>query len=177
MYEKKTVKTVLVKTNNNSSLNPEDKQEKELEIKKLMGIAQTEIKNQGGDKTAWIECMYCEKYHHKDYFIPEMNYCIHCWAWLNSHEYDIEKGIYYGNISMIDIQKIIKKSYMVHGESNCNNEECLLNKIKKYSEIKLLHPSLVELLELNKKPKLETVYFNYKNKKLNVNYEESYIVI
>ena len=65
----------------------------------------------------------------------------------------------------------------IHLETNCNNDECIFNKIKKHAEMKTLHNSLVELLELNKKPKLEAFHFNYKNKNLNVNFEESYIVI
>ena len=156
----------------------EGKQEiTETEKNKLIGISQSEIKNQDCDKNAWTHCMYCEKYHFNDYYVPTMNYCIHCWAWLNSHEYDIEKGIYSGNASMEDVKKCIKKAYPVHLETDCKNNECIFNKIKKYSELKTLHISLVELLELNKKPKLETFNFNYKNKNLNVNFEESYIVI
>lgn len=147
------------------------------EKNKLIGITQEEIKNQDCDKNGWKNCLYCEKYHFKDCYVPNMNYCIHCWAWLNSHEYDIEKGLYVGDSSMEDIKKILKKSYPVHLESNCTNDECIFNKIKKYSELKILHTSLVELLELNKKPKLEAVCFNYKNKNLNINFEESYIVI
>jgi hypothetical protein len=149
----------------------------ETEKNKLMGINQTDIKNQNCDKNSWINCMYCEKYHTKDYYVANMNYCIHCWAWLNSHEYDIQKGVYFGNASMEDIKKVIKKAYPIHLETNCNNDECIFNKIKKHAEMKTLHNSLVELLELNKKPKLEAFHFNYKNKNLNVNFEESYIVI
>jgi hypothetical protein len=148
------------------------------EINKLMGISQIEKNNQiEVNINDWKNCIYCEKFHHKDYYAPNMNYCIHCWAWLNSHEYDLEKGIYYGDNSMEDIKKMIKKAYPVHLESKCSNTECVFNKIKKLGECKILHSSIVELLELNKKPKLEAVCFNYKNKNLAVNFDESYIVI
>ena len=148
----------------------------EIEKNKLMGINQTDINNQES-KNSWKNCMYCEKYHTKEYYVPNMNYCFHCWAWLNSHEYDIQTGVYFGDVSIEDIKNILKKAYPVHLETNCTNDECIFNKIKKHAEMKTLHMSLVDLLELNKKPKLEALHFNYKNKNLNVNFAESYIVI
>lgn len=152
----------------------------QFEIDKLIGITQTDNTFKAMAKkefNEWKNCMYCEKLHHKDYFISGLEYCVHCWGWLNSNEYDIESGFYMGMISVEDINKIIKKVYPVHCESKCTNEECIFTKIKKYSEIKLLHTSLIELLELNKKPQQVAVCFNYKNKNLNVNFDESYIVV
>jgi hypothetical protein len=147
------------------------------EIDKLMGLAQTDNKYHQINKNDWKNCMYCEKAHHKDYFIPGIEYCVHCWAWLNGHEYDIESGFYGGMTAVEDVNKTIKKVYPIHLESNCTNTECLFNKIKKFSEVKLLHTSLVNLLELNKKPQQVAVCFNYKNKNLDVNFDESYIVV
>lgn len=162
------------KNNNKSELG---KNLEHVEIDKLMGIAQNEIKNYGINKNEWENCVYCGKYHTKDYYVYGMDYCIHCCGWLNSHEYDIEKGIYTGINSMEDIKKMIKKIYPIHVEANCKNTDCLFYKIKKCADIKTLHCSLIELLELNKKPKQEAVCFNYKNKNLNVNFEESFITI
>jgi len=147
------------------------------EVDKLMGVEAHSTKYAAINKNEWKQCMYCEKFHHKDYYGSGMEYCIHCWAWLNGHEYDIESGVYAGIHSQDDVNKAIKKAYPVHCEANCVNDECVFNKIKKYAEIKLLHFSLVELLELNKKPQQVAVCFNYKNKNLNVNFEESYIVV
>lgn len=147
------------------------------EIDKLIGIGQNDAKYNTIKKTEWTNCVYCEKFHHNDYYIVGMDYCIHCWAWLNAYEYDIEKGIYTGISSMEDIKKSIKKIYPIHLESDCKNSECIFNKIKNCADLKLLHSSLAELLELNKKPEHKAICFNYKNKNLNVNFEESYIVI
>ena len=147
------------------------------DIDKLNGIDAQDNKYLSVNKNEWPQCIYCDKFHHIDYYSSGMKYCIHCWAWLNGHEYDIESGVYSGIHSQNDINKTIKKSYFVHAEANCVNDECVFNKIKKYAEIQLLHPSLVELLELNKKPQQVAVCFNYKNKNLDVNFEESYIVI
>jgi hypothetical protein len=147
------------------------------ETYKLMGIAHNDAKYQTINKNEWKNCIYCEKYHHNDYYIPGINYCIHCWAWLNSYEYDIENGKYNGLSSIEDINKMIKKVYPVHIETNCKNSDCLFDKIKKHADAKTLHLSLIELLELNKKPKQEVNCFNYKNKNLNINFEESFIII
>ncbi len=155
----------------------EDDNISQVEIDKLMGIAQTDNKYHTINKNEWKSCMYCEKFHHKDYFMSGMEYCVHCWGWLNGHEYDIESGFYGGMLSIEDVKKTIKKVYYVHCDSACTNEECIFTKIKKYSEIKLLHTSLIELLELNKKPQQVAVCFNYKNKNLNVDFDESYITI
>jgi hypothetical protein len=147
------------------------------EIDKLMGIGPNDGKYHSINKNEWKNCIYCEKYHHKDYYTIGMDYCFHCWAWLNAHEYNIEKGVYTGIISMEDIKSSIKKIYPVHLEADCKNSDCIFNKIKKFADLKLLHSSLIELLELNKKPEQQAICFNYKNKNLNVNFEESYIVI
>ena len=171
---KKINKTINILNNNEDNKNNNISQN---EIDKLIGIVQTDNKYGNINKNEWINCMYCEKYHHKDYFIVGMNYCVHCWGWLNSHEYDIESGFYGGLNPLEDIFKIIKKVYPIHCESNCINAECIFTKIKKYSEIKLLHKSLIELLELNKKPQQIAVCFNSKKKNLDVNFDESYIVI
>lgn len=147
------------------------------EVNKLMGIEQNLSKNYIFNKNEWKTCIYCEKYHPDDYYGPSMIYCIHCWGWLNAHEYNIETGIYLGTNSVEDIKKMIKKVYPVHIEANCNNTDCIFYKIKKSIDDKTLHSSLVELLGLNKKPKQEAICFNYKNKNLDVNFEESFITI
>jgi hypothetical protein len=147
------------------------------EIDKLMGISQTDGKYHTINKNEWKNCIYCEKYHHKDYYGNGIDYCMHCWAWLNAHEYDIEKGVYTGIMSMEDIKSSIKKIYPIHLQADCKNSDCFFNKIKKLTDLKLLHHTLIELLELNKKPTQQAICFNYKNKDLNVNFEESFIVI
>jgi len=154
-----------------------DEEIPQTEIDKLMGIDENSVKFKQINKNEWKQCIYCVKYHHIDYYISNADYCIHCWAWLNSHEYDIEQGIYNGTYEKEEIDKAIKKVYKIHLKTECKMQDCFFNKIKKYIEINLLHKSLIELLELNKKPKLRAVSFNYKNKNLDVNYEESYIVI
>jgi thioredoxin reductase len=147
------------------------------EIDKLIGIDGNSAKYNSVNKNEWKNCVYCEKFHHADYFVTGMNYCVHCWAWLNGHEYDIVSGVYSGVHSQNDVNKTIKKVYSVHNASKCVNELCLFNKIKQYAENKILHSSLVEMFELNKKPKQMAICFNHKNKYLNVDFEESYIVI
>lgn len=141
---------------------------------KLIGI--DDLKSQT-EPTNWKKCMYCEKFHHLDFFPKDVEYCVHCWAWLNSHEYNIQEGVYMGIHKLEEIQKTLKRAYPIHLEIKCVNHDCLFDKIKKYNEIKILHPSLSELLELNKKPKQIAISFNNKNKALNVDYEKSFIVM
>jgi hypothetical protein len=129
------------------------------------------------DANNWTKCVYCEKFHHKKFFPKDVGYCVHCWAWLNSHEYEIELGVYTGNHSIESILEVVKIAYPIHLDVKCTNHECLFDKIKKYHEIKKLHISLIEALELNKKPKQIAVSFNSKNKALDVDYEKSYIVM
>ena len=141
---------------------------------KLIGI--DNLKSQA-DSGSWTKCIYCEKFHHNDFFPKDVGYCIHCWGWLNTHEYDIENGIYVGNHVLDSISFVLKKAYPIHQEIKCTNHDCIFDKIKKYNEIKKLHLSLMELLELNKKPKQIAISFNNKNKELDVDYEKSYIVM
>lgn len=167
---KKTVMETNTKT--------EDEKTLELEVDKMMGLVYAEAKfKQRTDKDDWIQCIYCEKMVHKNYYIVNMYHCINCWGWMNIQDYDLELGIYKGEQSQNDVNEGIKKAYKVHNLTKCKLDECIFNKIKKLYENKLLHKNLVEILELNKKKELKAINFNNKNKNLDVNYEESYIVI
>jgi hypothetical protein len=170
---------MLKKSKKDNIINQQSTENKisQLEIDKLLGVEPQDKKYGVLNKNEWKQCMYCDKFHHIDYYSSGMEYCIHCWAWLNNHEYNIETGIYTGVHSQNDINETLKKAYSVHSELKCTVQECLFNKIKKFAEIKLLHSSLVELLGLNKKSEQKAVNFNYKNKNLNVNFDESYIIV
>jgi len=143
------------------------------EINKLLGL-DPNLKSNNND---WMHCDYCEKIHPYEYFIPGMAYCTHCWAWLNSHELDLESGNYKGQVSYDEIKKMLIKVYPIHCEAKCINQDCIFTKISKYSEIKILNKCFVDLLKLDKTPIQSLVNINYKNKNLDINYENSYIVI
>lgn len=150
------------------------------EISKLIGYEHEKFKKKVIDKKNWLQCEYCDMYHPKEYYVKDMEYCIHCWAWMNSSQYNLEMGIYEGMHSQNDINELLKKTYKIHLETKCMNMECLYNKIKNNYEKKTLHKNLIEILELNKenkKNKQEAIMFNYKNRNLDVNYDESYIEI
>lgn len=151
------------------------------EVNKLIGINEKEIIKQIDSLNHnWKKCFYCEKMHHKDYYINTMNYCIHCWAWLNFYDYDLTTGKYNGSDTSQEIKNInekIKNIYKIHLQAKCKNNECIFNKIKELAEKKTLHTSLIELLELNEKIELKPTKINNKNKNLNIDYEKSYIII
>jgi hypothetical protein len=158
-----------------------DKKMMEYEVNKLLGINANQIKNQIDSLNHnWKKCFYCEKMHHKDYYISTMNYCVHCWSWLNFYDYELTTGKYRGITSSQEIEEIkktIKKVYNVHLNANCKINDCILNKIKQLSENKTLHSSLVEIIEIKKKIELKPTKINSKNKNLNIDYEKSYIII
>jgi len=159
----------------------QEKQEEIIDNDKIMGIDKTDKKYHLINKKTWKKCIYCEKYHPNEYFMEEIDYCIHCWAWLNSNDYDIEQGIYKGDIPFKSVKTMIKKIYPIHKESTCKIE-CIFDKIKKSIISNTLHSSLIELLELNKTTQIESKTDIKINKKKiinmdNVNYEKSYISI
>lgn len=158
-----------------------DKKMMEYEVKKLLGINENEIRKQIDSLNHnWKKCFYCEKMHHKDYYINTMNYCVHCWAWLNYYDYDLITDKYRGistSQEMDEIKKTIKRVYKVHLQANCKNNECIFNKIKQLAENKTLHINLVNLLELNEKIEIKPTKINSKNKNLNIDYDKSYIMI
>lgn len=92
-----------------------------------------------GNKPGWTNCMYCDSSHPPSMHLPGMDYCIHCWAWLNTNQLDLEKGIYTGVNSIIDVKNILKKTFKLHNPTKCVNPNCAYNKIIKFEKDKKLH--------------------------------------
>jgi hypothetical protein len=158
------------------------------EVDKLIGLTLDDAKYIAiKNKNEWKQCIYCEKYHSNEYFLDSLSqsptdnlsptYCFHCWGWLNAQDINLEQGYYIGNFPYDDIKKLLKKAYPIHLESKCTNNDCTFTKMSRYSEAKILHKQFIDLLELNKPVKQQSVYINFKNRNLNINYKESYIVI
>lgn len=111
----------------------------------------------------WSQCFYCTKYHPKSMHISNLDYCGHCWAWLNSSQIDLENGKYTGDISIGEVMEFIKTTYPLHSK-NCSNNECIYNKINLLSKINKLHDSYCISLGFIKK---ETITINNSNKNYN----------
>lgn len=92
-----------------------------------------------GNKPGWTNCMYCDRSHPPSMHLPGMEYCIHCWAWLNTNQLDLEKGIYTGVNSITDVKNILKETFKLHDPTKCTNVDCAYNKIIKFEKEKKLH--------------------------------------
>lgn len=92
-----------------------------------------------GNKPGWTNCMYCDRSHPPSMYLPGIEYCIHCWAWLNINQLDLEKGTYNGPNSITDIKNILKETFKLHDPTKCVNSDCAYNKIVKFEKEKKLH--------------------------------------
>lgn len=131
----------------------EDDVEEDVEVEedenKLNQIPNEKIQEFVGvinNKPNWNKCMYCDRYHPPTMHLPGMEYCIHCWAWLNTNQLDLEHGTYTGLNSITDVKTYLKNTFKLHDPTKCVNEDCIYNKIIKFEKDKKLHMSLcVEL--------------------------------
>jgi hypothetical protein len=92
-----------------------------------------------GNKPGWINCMYCDRSHPPSMHLPGIEYCIHCWAWLNINQLDLEKGTYNGLNSISDVKNILKETFKLHDPTKCTNADCAYNMIIKFEKDKKLH--------------------------------------
>ena len=87
-----------------------------------------EFEGSNNQINGWKQCYYCQKYHPKNMHLDKLEYCGHCWAWLNSNQIDLTNGKYSGDKSMKEILNFLKLTYPLHS-TLCNNVECIYNKI------------------------------------------------
>lgn len=140
-------------------------------------------------KAGWIKCFYCDRFHPHSMHLTGIGYCGHCWAWLNSNQLDLEKGIYSGQNPISEIKNYLKETFKLHDPIKCVNVECVYNKIINLEKNKKLHIDFCVELGFIKKPEPSTTNetsnsstekLNYNiNKKLStrINYKLSHITI
>ena len=165
-----------------------------LEIHKPNGLQNEKVIEFIGSingKAGWIKCLYCDRFHPHSMHLTGMEYCGHCWAWLNSTQLDLEKGLYVGQNSISEIKNYLKETFKIHDPTKCTSNECIYNKIVNLEKQKKLHIDFCVELGFIKKPEPETEQsvessdiskniLNYNiNKKLNtkINYKLSHISI
>jgi hypothetical protein len=154
-------------------------------ISKLFGIDINSFNNNNNinNKQLWKVCNYCDKFHGNEFYIPKLEYCIHCWAWFNMNDINLETGKYTGATSFDIVKTFIKKAYTVHLKGFCENKECIFNKITDLAKNKKLNTVFTELLfesekkEIKQEEKSIAVSINMKNHKLNINFDKSEINI
>jgi hypothetical protein len=144
-------------------------------------------------KAGWIKCLYCDRFHPLSMHLTGMEYCGHCWGWLNSNQMDLEKGIYKGQNPISEIKNYLKETFKLHDPTKCVNVECIYNKIINLEKNKKLHidfcvelgfvkppePSIINETS-NKTSNNSTNKLNYNiNKKVSsrINYKLSHITI
>lgn len=140
-------------------------------------------------KVGWIKCLYCDRHHPPSMHLTGMEYCGHCWAWLNSTQLDLEKGTYMGQNPISEIKNYLKETFKLHDPTKCVTVECVYNKIINFEKNKKLHMDFCVELGFVKKPNPSTMNektdnstnkLNYNvNKKLSkrINYKLSHITI
>jgi hypothetical protein len=127
-------------------------------------------------------CSFCEKYHSRYYFMynnkesKTLNYCLHCWCWLNNYEINMETGNYMGNINIDILYEKIKKAYNLHKHINCTNNECIINEANRLYNKKKLHNIFIKLFELKEYDNIKKMY-KINSKNININYKTSFIEI
>lgn len=125
------------------------------------------------------ECCMCANYIHQDFYYSNLNYCVHCWGWLNSYNLCLETGNYeLDNISDDEIKKMLSKTFKLHINSKCTNNDCIYNRIIDTKNNKKLNKNLSIALGFEKDlllviPKI--VISSERN--ININYKSSNIFI
>ena len=97
----------------------------------------------------WKQCIYCQKYHPEKMYLNDINYCGHCWGWLNSNQIDLTSGKYLGDKTIEEIHNFLKLTYPLHS-LKCVNEECIYNKINTLNKSNKLHNTLCVCLGFEK---------------------------
>ena len=155
-------------------------EQSQTDIIKLVGMDEISFNNNKilSNKQNWKHCTYCDKYHGNEFFM-QLDYCIHCWGWLNMQEINLETGKYTGTISFDTVKSFIKKVYPIHLKANCTNKECVFNKITELAKNNKLNIVFTDLIfeKTVKKEEVVSVNINIKNHKLNINFDKSEISI
>lgn len=143
-----------------------------------------EFNGSNNHKNNWIQCFYCTKYHPITMHLPDMGYCGHCWAWLNSDQLKLTEGTYNGPNTIDEVKNFLKLTYSLH-PTTCTNNECIYNKIKQLADEKTLHWDFCVELGFVREEKKSSNDTNSNNTNSNIkkrgytriNYKSSSIII
>lgn len=167
----------------------EDNENNDISLNQIQNEKVVEFIGSIYGKAGWIKCFYCDKFHPHSMHLTGIVYCGHCWAWLNSNQLDLVKGIYSGQNPISEIKNYLKETLKLHEPTKCDNVECVYNKIINLEKNKKLHMDFCVELGFIKKPESSTTTktSNNSTEKLNyninkksstrINYKLSYITI
>lgn len=97
----------------------------------------------------WLNCVYCAKYHPKTLHLSDLDYCAHCWGWLNYGQFNLNKGTYDGQgvHTWDEIKLFLNLTYELH-PANCEAPDCIYKKIEELIHSKNLHPIFMNVLDI-----------------------------
>jgi len=124
---------------NNDNLEEEDNNKNNSAHKNIPNEKIIEFIGSVNGKAGWIKCLYCERFHPNSMHLTGMDYCGHCWGFLNNIQLDLEKGIYTGPNPISEIKNYLKDTFKLHDPTKCTTKECLYNKIIDFEKNKKLH--------------------------------------
>lgn len=146
---------------NQANLN--EKKSEDLDVKKK------EFDGSQSSKNGWTKCFYCDKYHPKSMHLPGMQYCGHCWGWLNGDQLNLTTSVYSGSPNtIVEVLNFLKLTYPLH-PSTCTNTDCIYNKITVGKNNGTLHWDLSVQLGFIKKEELEKKIPHTNTTKTNLN--------
>lgn len=130
-------------------------------------------------------CQYCDKFIDKNYFIPlyalnnnqTLDYCMHCWGWLNFNDVKLTEGLYFGNLNQNIVFDYIKKSIEPHKKIGCTNQNCIFNeyeKLEKSNKLNIIFCKEIKENNINKNISKENKIYT---RDININWEKSSISI
>lgn len=88
------------------------------------------------------QCDYCGKYFQNELYLDTLNYCINCWAVMDSEKLDCETLTYNSNdIRVGKVVEFITKFYASYMEDgpNRDRDDCIFKKVKQAKDNKKLH--------------------------------------
>ena len=80
-----------------------------------------------------LYCWSCENNYHPHMTLPNIDYCGHCWGFLNNEQLNLIEGTYNGMNSFDEVKNFLIITYPLH-PNTCTNNDCTYNKIKNAHE-------------------------------------------
>ena len=128
----------------------------------------------------WKICFYCEKEIMSKFYIKNVEYCCLCWSWLNNHNLNLETGEYKGEIEFKEVKEMIKKVIPIYEKlgQRDKNEQSIFYQILEKEKEKKLHISILKIFREIEEPKNNNKEIKYyRNRKIEIDFEKSEIVI
>ena len=131
-------------------------------------------------------CVYCENYVGEEYFIKKsvlnkfetIDYCLHCWSWLNCNDVKLTEGIYLGNLNQNIVFDTIKNTVELHKKIILLNDNCLFNIYESLEKSNKLDVIFCKEIKSNKTDiAIKNKEYKITSRDIKINWEKSEISI